>query len=152
MKADTKFTTAIHLCLYLHYRGEKVLTSREMAESVATNAVVIRRLATELRKAGIIESTAGKLGGFYLKKNIRQITLWDIYKAVNDRDFFHKPKVNAECPVSSNLAELITRPFLDAELAMRPSLEKINIAELYHQLISLLEQQKISNLKIQKVE
>ncbi|MCD0467013.1 Rrf2 family transcriptional regulator [Flavobacterium sp. ENC] len=139
MKADAKYTTAIHICLYLHFRGEALLSSKELGESVNTNPVVIRRIATELRSAGILASVAGKQGGFHLTKKVEQISLWEIYLAVSDRELFNKPKVNPECPVSRNLSQLVNAPFSAAELAMRPVLEKQTIADLYTKLQHVLD-------------
>ncbi|WP_134090291.1 Rrf2 family transcriptional regulator [Olivibacter sp. XZL3] len=139
MKADTKFATAIHICLYLQYRGEKLLSSQEMAASVDTNPVVIRRVLADLRKKDIVGSVAGSQGGFYLKRSIDKINLWDIYQAVNDRELFQRPKVNEECPVSSNLAHLLKLPFQTAEQGMRPGLEKITVSALYAELKDILK-------------
>ncbi|MEO5889483.1 MAG: Rrf2 family transcriptional regulator [Ferruginibacter sp.] len=139
MKADAKFSTAIHICLYLQYRGEKLLSSKEIAVSVDTNPVVIRRVLAELRKKDIVGSVAGSSGGFYLMRPVEKINLWDIYQAVNDRELFHRPKVNEECPVSSNLAQLVKAPFQAAENAMQPGLKKITISDLYGQLKGILK-------------
>lgn len=139
MKADAKYSTAIHVCIYLQYRGEKLLSSQEIALSVDTNAVVIRRVLTQLRKKDIVGSVAGSHGGFYLMRAADKISLWDIYQAVNDRELFHKPKVNEECPVSSNLAQLVKLPFQAAENAMQPSLENITILSLHSKLNKILK-------------
>ncbi|MEO5893518.1 MAG: Rrf2 family transcriptional regulator [Ferruginibacter sp.] len=139
MKADTKFSTAIHICLYLQYRGEKLLSSQEIAESVNTNPVVIRRVLAGLRKKDIVGSVVGNQGGFYLMRSVGKISLWDIYQAVNDRELFNRPKVNEECPVSSNLAQLVKLPFQAAENAMQPGLEKITILSLYGELKDVLK-------------
>jgi Rrf2 family protein len=148
MKADTKFTTAIHICLYLELRGEKLLSSKEIAESVNTNPVVVRRISSALKKAGIIGSVAGKKGGFFFLKKMDQITLWDIYIAVSDRELFNKPKVNSHCPVSSNLATLVDGSFSEAEKAMQPVLERQNVAELYENLMTILDaEQQQDSLK-----
>jgi Rrf2 family protein len=139
MKADTKFSTAIHICLYLQYRGEKLLSSQEIAVSVATNPVVIRRVLAELKKKKLVGSAAGNQGGFYLMRPVDKISLWDIYQAVNDRELFQRPKINEECPVSSNLAQLVKSPFQEAENAMQPGLEKIKVSMLYGQLEDILK-------------
>lgn len=139
MKADAKFSTAIHICLYLQYRGERLLSSQEIAVSVDTNPVVIRRVLAELRKKNIVGSVAGNQGGFYLMRPVDKISLWDIYQAVNDRELFQRPKVNEECPVSSNLAQLVKLPFQAAENAMQPGMEKITISTLYGELEEILK-------------
>ena len=84
MRASSKFTTAIHICIYLDYSNDELVSSQTLAESVKTNPVVIRRLIGQLRKQGIVGSVAGAKGGFYLSKPVDKLTLSDIYLVVRD--------------------------------------------------------------------
>lgn len=139
MRASSKFTTAIHLCIYLDYSNDELVSSQTLAESVKTNPVVIRRLIGQLRKQGIVGSVAGAKGGFYLAKPVDKLTLWDIYLVVRDDEFFNKPKVNPDCKVSSNLAVLVDEVYSESELSMKNSMEKVTVAQLTDKLSDILE-------------
>jgi Rrf2 family protein len=141
MRADSQFTTAIHICIFIHFKERSNISSQTIAESVKTNPVVIRRLISKLRNHGIIKSNVGSGGGFSLNKPADQITLWNIYLAVREKQFFRKPPPNPDCKVSSNLAALVDDTFLQSELAMQAPLAKVNIAELTDQLRGILQEQ-----------
>ena len=139
MQASSKFTVAIHICIYLDYSKDELVSSQTLAESVKTNPVVIRRLIGRLREQGIVGSVAGAKGGFYLAKPVDLLTLWDIYLAVRDDEFFNKPKVNPDCMVSSNLAVLTDDVYRESEFSMKNSMEKVTVAQLTHKLTDILE-------------
>ncbi len=142
MQANSRFTIAIHICLFLKFKGEVLVSSQQIAESVKTNPVVIRRLVGNLRDTGIIKSVAGAKGGFLLNKPANKINLWDIYLAIRENDFFYKPKPNPECKVSSNLAVLVDDSYRQAELSMKTTLGKVTIADLNSRLDDILELQE----------
>lgn len=139
MRTSSKFTTAIHICIYLDYSNDQLVSSQTLAESVKTNPVVIRRLIGQLRRQGIVGSVAGAKGGFYLAKPVDQLTLWDIYLVVRDDEFFNKPKVNPDCVVSSNLAVLVDDVYSESEHSMKNSMEKVTVAQLTDKLSDILE-------------
>ncbi len=134
MQASSKFTTAIHICIFLKHSGENLVSSQRLATSVKTNPVVIRRLIADLKEHRIIGSVNGAQGGFFLNRPIDKISLWDIYQAVRDKDFFHKPKVNPDCPVSSNLGFLVDDVYSAAELSMKAAMDSVTVDVLCDKL------------------
>lgn len=139
MQASGRYTVAIHICLYLKFKGENLVSSQQIADSVKTNPVVIRRLVSKLRDAEIVGSVAGAKGGFFLKKPADKISLWDIYLAVRDEEFFHKPQTNEGCPVGSNLSVLVDDSFMAAEFSMQSVLGKTTVDQLNTKLSKLIE-------------
>lgn len=143
MQANGRFTTAIHICIFMQIKGEdKLISSQVLAESVKTNPVVIRRIVAKLRDNDIIGSVAGAKGGFFLKRPAHNISLWDIYQAVRETDLFYKPKkVNPECIVSVNLSELVDEAYSEAELAMKSALEPVKVGDLSKKLNEITDLQ-----------
>jgi Rrf2 family protein len=134
MQANGRFTIAIHICLFLSYKDQKLIPSQEIAGSVKTNPVVIRRLMCKMKESGIIGSVAGARGGFYLAMNPEEIDLWRIYHSVKEGDFFFKHKPNDDCPVGGNLCELVDEVYKQAESSMEQVLGKITIRDLHEKL------------------
>ena len=134
MQANGRFTIAIHICLFLAHKEKKLIPSQELAASVKTNPVVIRRLIGKMRNNEIIGSVAGAKGGFYLAKKPEEITLWEIYNSVKDGDFFFKHKPNEDCPVGGNLCELVDEVYKYAESSMEQVLGKVTIFDLHEKL------------------
>ena len=145
MKASTNYMKAVHICIYLNIKESELINSTELADSVKTNPVVIRRLVSVLRKHNILGSIPGASGGFFLKKEAKNISLWDIYLATREEEFFKRPKVNPECVVSSNLAGLLHDSSVAAELSMKSELNKVSIQDLSKDLVSALKEQGASN-------
>ena len=144
MQASSKFTTAIHICIFLQHSREDLVSSQRLAASVKTNPVVIRRLIADLKEHKIIGSVNGARGGFHLNRSIDKISLWDIYGAVREKNFFNKPKVNPDCPVSSNLAFLVDDVYSAAELSMKSIMEEVTIDVLSEKLDQRLDQENLA--------
>ena len=139
MQSSSKFTLAIHICLFLKFKNQDLVSSQQIADSVDTNPVVIRRLIGCLRESGIIGSVTGSKGGFFLKQSSEKITLWEIYNCVKDNDLFNKPKPNPDCVVSSNLSQLVEEAYNNAENSMKPVLDKTTIEQLNHKLSDIVQ-------------
>ena len=107
MQISSKFTIAVHMmtCMAYFTEMEKV-TSDFLAGSVGTNPVIIRNLMLSLKNAGLIEVKRGT-GGATIKKSLEEITLFDIYTAVeNEKEkgiFRFHENPNPACPVGSTI-------------------------------------------------
>ena len=77
----TRFAVAIHILLLLAAEPGGQATSGRIAESVGTNPVVIRRLAGQLARAGLVRIRRGP-GGAELARPASSITLADVWAAM----------------------------------------------------------------------
>lgn len=139
---NTQFPVAVHILAFSAIIGSQV-TSEFIATSVNTNPVVIRRINTLLKKAGLITTHLG-VGGMSLNHDPKDITLLDIYKAVtsleeNLFDVHNAP--NPECPVGSNIHESLRAPLSEAQQALEDSLAKYTLDDII-QTIHQINQQK----------
>ncbi len=91
MAANLRFSTAIEALALMATEPEKFHTSQALASALATNPVVIRRLLSALSRAGLVTSAKGPSGGTHLAKSAKQITLRDIYRALDAGDLLHQP-------------------------------------------------------------
>ena len=134
---NSRLTVAAHvlgLIAYLEREEGRGATSDELAESVGTNAVVIRRVLGQLKHAGIIDSRRGAGGGSVLARDPGAITLRAVYDAVQDegRELLgrHANGVGADCPVAPVIAEYLDEVYLDAEEALKRALARVTIDSL----------------------
>ena len=106
MKITSRFTVAVHTLLVINAFQDKVKTTSEfIASSVNVNPVVIRRTMQSLKAAGMIDVKAGS-GGARLARRPEDITLFDVYSAVDsvEGDLFHfHENPNPACPVGRNI-------------------------------------------------
>ena len=65
-------------------QAEEPVTSVELAKSVRTNPVVIRRTLAPLRDAKLVRTKGGRGGGWLLARSSSDITLADIYEALGE--------------------------------------------------------------------
>ena len=76
MLSSSRFIVAVHaMSVLARFQGKGPVCSALVAQSVHTNPVVIRRLMTELERAGLVKSVAGRSGGFALNRDPGRITL-----------------------------------------------------------------------------
>ncbi len=60
MKISTRFSDSIHILAFINiYQGTIPLTSNNIASSIETSPVVVRRLMSALNKAGLINTVHG---------------------------------------------------------------------------------------------
>jgi DNA-binding IscR family transcriptional regulator len=124
-----------------HYSDRKV-TSEEMAESAGCNAVVIRNLFTKLKRAGLLSVKVGR-GKTALAKSLEEITLWDVYVAVESLDiediFPIRPSVSDTCPVGGNIHTLLERHLENAVNAMKEELSRVSLGDVKEELDTHLQ-------------
>jgi len=133
MKITSRFTVAVHtiLCIYI-FRKDRKVTSEFIASSVNVNPVVIRRILGQLREAGLVEVRRGT-GGADLARDVKAMTLLDVYRAVESVEGglfnFHEAP-NPSCPVGRNIHSVLDGHLTDAQKAMESSLNRVRLSEL----------------------
>ncbi len=135
MAANSRFAVAVHALSLLAWREGERRSSREIAGSVATNPVVIRRLLTQLQRAGLVRSAHGAKGGFVLGRPAARISLYAVYRAVEEGGFFALPeKGNDACPVSCRMKGFLGGVFSRVESKVAPELRKTTLADVVRRL------------------
>lgn len=141
MQITSRFTVAVHTLLAVHeFENKYKTTSDFIAGSVNVNPVVIRRIMQQLKAAGLIEVKAGS-GGAKLAKEPKDITLYDVYVAVEclDSGLFHfHESPNPLCPVGKNIHNVLDKHLEKAQKAMEDELRAVTLADLVYDLSSLL--------------
>lgn len=109
MATSSRFAVAVHVLTLLAWSGEEPLTSEDIACSVNTNAVVIRRILCALREAGLVTTQPGASGGSRLARPASEITLRDVYRAVEGQAIFalHRQPPNPTCRVGMNIGGVL---------------------------------------------
>ncbi|BAU29923.1 BadM/Rrf2 family transcriptional regulator [Aneurinibacillus soli] len=132
---NSRFAVAIHILSLIAANPGKSVTSDYIAGSVNTNPVVIRRISSMLKKAGLLQARAG-VAGAVLAKEIADISLLDVYRAVQAQDelFAIHESPNPNCPIGRNIQSTLEEAFLDAQKAMENELASKSVADIVHHL------------------
>ncbi|WP_168121869.1 Rrf2 family transcriptional regulator [Paenibacillus sp. HB172176] len=129
---STRFTMAVHILSIIAVSSNEV-TSDYIAGSVNTNPVVIRRLIGMLKKAGLVDVRPG-VGGAFLLRSPEDITLLDIYRAVNliedNRLFGMHEESNVLCLVGRSIEKVLQSELNEAQAAMEQRLGQTTISQL----------------------
>lgn len=138
MPASSQFATGVHLLALLAQNPDAFLTSNEIADSTLTHPVAVRRLMASLQEAGVVETQKGPGGGVRLAKLPRQITLADVYRAVQTSEPLHMPHTppNRNCPIGEAMEGILQEIFMRAESAMEAELARTTLSDVFESAIS----------------
>ena len=132
MAANSQFSMAVHILTVLAKAEDEKVKSDYVAKSVNTNAVVIRRIMSQLSAAGLVSSQTGSLGGTMLSRRPEEISLCEIYKAVSCGEIFalHAKAPNQECPVGRNIEAVLCGLQKEIDAAVGAKLGQYTLADL----------------------
>src|ERR1700754_294763 len=136
MSTNSRFAVAVHVLSLMAWSGEEPLKSEQVAESVNTNAVVIRRMLLDLAQAGLVVSQTGSLGGSRLATDPAKTTLLDVYQALECRGVFslHRQPPSRDCPVGVNIETVLGGVLLEVDSAVERGLKSITIEDVVQRL------------------
>ena len=132
MAINTQFPIAVHIAAALGYRGGRDATSALLAASVNTSPSFVRRVVAKLSRAGLVKTATGKAGACWLAKAAKDISLLDIYRAVDAPKAFsiHGYSEQKACPVSCHIKAALERALTKTQHAMEKSLAETSVAQV----------------------
>ncbi|WP_214412932.1 Rrf2 family transcriptional regulator [Sphaerisporangium fuscum] len=145
MSSNSRFTVAVHalawMALVQPRRGDGVMTSEQIADSVNTNPVVIRRILGRLRDAGLVVTQRGQGAGWRLARDPASIDLASVRDAVEDAPLFalHAGTPNQACPVGRGIQPVLRSTYARAEAALHAELASTSIADVLEDTIARTE-------------
>lgn len=134
MQISSRFTIAIHIFACIStFEKEHKITSDFLAASINVNPVIIRKLLSQLKGAGLIAVQRGS-GGASAAKPLDQITFLDVYRAVEcveQEGLFHfHENPNPQCPVGRNIHRVLDGRLQQVQDAMERELQSITLAQV----------------------
>lgn len=135
MQISMKCSLAVHCLIFMHEaQGVVRVTSSLLSESTGSNAVTIRTIVAALRRAGFVRTERGGSGGVELVRDAAEITLFDIYRAVDSGGIDSLIKVHdcgmRACPVAHNIAGVLEGPYRKIEEAVRDAMRTVTLADM----------------------
>lgn len=131
MKISTRYSDAIHILAYLYIYQQTKLSSENIAASVITSPVVVRRIMAALQKAGIITTVHGSPKP-RLAKSPAEINLLAVYYAVegNKQLFSVDEKTNPQCIVGGNIQHVLGNYYQEVQNAAMGRLARITLDDV----------------------
>jgi DNA-binding IscR family transcriptional regulator len=135
MTANSRLTVAVHALTWLalaERRGQAPLTSGQVAASVNTNPVVVRRSLGDLRRAGMVQVRPGAGASWRLSRPAAEITLLEVHDAVAPEPLFalHRGVPNLDCPVGLGIRPALGEIYAGVAGAVRRELAATSVADV----------------------
>ena len=134
MQISSRFTIALHIftCVEI-FKNDYKITSDFLAGSINTNPVIIRKILTQLKNAGLITVARGT-GDISPTRSLKDISFYDVYQAiepVENGDLFNfHSSPNPQCPVGKNIHRLLDDKLKTIQLAMENEMKKYTLDDL----------------------
>ena len=140
MAANSRLTVGVHALAWMalaQRQGREVLTSDQVAASVNTNPVIIRRCLGDLRRAGLVRVRHGAGAGWSLARPAGQITLLEVHDAVVQESPFglHHAEPNLGCPVGRGIRPALSRVYGGIDQALRRELAAVSVADVLRETL-----------------
>lgn len=135
MAGNSRMTVAVHALCWLalaERTGVESLTSEQIAASLQSNPVAVRRALAPMRDAHLVSADLGPGGGWSLAKPADRITLAEIHLALAEPQRFalHPHEPNQECPVGFGIRDVLADVYADVEAVVTRQLDGCSVAEV----------------------
>ncbi|WP_218034442.1 Rrf2 family transcriptional regulator [Acrocarpospora corrugata] len=127
---NTRFSVAYHVLSLLASIPGDPLSSEQMAASVGSSPVYLRRVLGLLRRAGFVQSKPGVYGGWSLARPSHEVSLGDVWRAVQGDEpvlGIHGPPPN--CPVGGSVSVRLAQVEQRVARAIEASLDELTVAD-----------------------
>ena len=144
MQISSRFTIALHVLPCIEeFKNDYKITSDFLASSINVNPVVIRRILQKLKSAGIITVARGNVGNMEINRDLKDITFYDVYKAVDcvdDEGLFHfHENPNPLCPVGRNIHNVLDNRLNAVQKATENEMKKSTLADVINETSQLIK-------------
>lgn len=131
MGLDRRLSRLAHGLIHMS-QNEGAATSESIAKMFDTNPVVVRRMMASLRKKDIVKSQKGHGGGWLLAKNLKDITLFDIFEALGNTNLvsISTAKEPPKCLVEQAVNEALEKSIQEAKALLYKRFKQISLANI----------------------
>lgn len=134
MQISSRLSIALHMFACMEYfKNDYKITSDFIASSVGVNPVIIRKITSQLRDAGLINVARGT-GGVSIAKAPEDISLLDVFEAVDSIEggklFSFHENPNTKCPVGGNIHLILDDKLERVQRAMEKEMSVITVADV----------------------
>ncbi|MBF8178653.1 MAG: Rrf2 family transcriptional regulator [Burkholderiaceae bacterium] len=130
MKKNSKLSASLHALMHMAHQADP-MTSEALGLCLQTNPVVVRRTMAGLRENGLVQSGRGHGGGWTLARPITEITLRDVYIALNEPVPLQLEADAPVCQLERAVSNALNDAYAEAEAQFANSLANITLADLF---------------------
>lgn len=122
---------ALHVLLHMS-EMDGAVTSEALGAMLDTNPVVIRRTLGGLRDAGIVAAEKGHGGGWSIARDLRSVSLGDVFDAIGTASVFGiGPRdPDCTCPIERAVNRALGEALGEAEAILMRRLHGVTLADV----------------------
>ncbi|MFN7169165.1 MAG: Rrf2 family transcriptional regulator [Pannonibacter sp.] len=129
---DQRFSVAVHAMCVLTFRSPELSNAVFLGENISVNPLIVKRIIGSMVKAGLAEAVLGARGGYRLARAADQVSLWDIYYAVQGSGPFRKrhgmPESN--CDEGRAIDRVVYDLYTDLDLVVEARMKQVTLAHI----------------------
>ena len=133
MKVSRRFQLTVQTVLFIAvYSDKKEMTCENISKEMKCNPVVIKNILNILCKNNFL-TKGSSISNIRLKRNIKDITLWDIYKITDEVDINNilcSDDLQIASPIVSDLPELLSPAFGEIMNSIKDILSTVSVDSL----------------------
>lgn len=131
MKTDQRLWRTLHVLIHMNQQ-DSPMTSQAIAKMLNTNPVVVRRTLSGLRDKNWIHSEKGHGGGWRLACSLEQLSLQDVYEALNEPPIvnFNSANDSQGCLVEKAVHEAVDEVLEQARDLIMQRFKGITVAQI----------------------
>ena len=129
---NSDFIVAVHALVYLNHRAD-IVSSEMLAENICTNAARVRKVLAPLKRAGLVATREGNVGGYRFVGEAGATSLRAIADALGVRfvqSSWHSGHEDMDCLIACGMAHIMDDIFADMDARCRERLDQITIADI----------------------
>jgi Rrf2 family protein len=118
LRISDAVSLAMHMMVYLSEFPDRMVSTHEVASALLVSENHLSKVSQRLHKAGLVEASRGPKGGFKLAKPADQITLLNIYEAMegqapHDNCLLGRHSCDRAGCIMGGMVESVTHQVLD---------------------------------------
>ena len=129
ISARVEYACIAVLELAAHWRSEEPVRVRDIADAHGIPSRFLVQILLQLKGAGLVQSTRGATGGYWLAKSPGRISLADVMTVIEGPSH-----IQSSVPVETPATRALMSVWTEAAERQRQTLEGITFAELVERL------------------
>ncbi len=131
MRQDSRLSRLLHVLLHMQDL-DRPITSEAIGRMIGSNPALVRRIMSGLRQAGYVTSGKGQGGGWTLSVPLSDITLLDIYRALDKPELFAfgLSDENPRCLVEQAVNDAVSKTIAEARQTLLKRFGEIRLSDI----------------------
>ena len=129
---NSDFMVAVHALVYLNHKADTV-SSEALAENICTNAARVRKVMVPLKRAGLVSTREGSVGGYRFAADAAEVSLRTVADALGVRfveSTWHSGSHDMDCLMACGMADVMDGIFADLNKRCFEELDRTSVADI----------------------